>query len=244
MKVKLEGAGRSRRERMDARRAIPVPTDGLPPKLTIGGEAELPESPATEQVSPPPAHAPVTVVTPSSRNTETSDEIAEPSPAPIQPDPAVDENVPESAAQPRTVAEPKHRPRMPARTPPDAGDKAETAKVKVTIFLTDEDAAFLEKEARRIGGVTPELLMRKLIREFDAPMLTLDPAQVPELKPGSKVVRKYRADLTFPVSSAVLARYRARYDKLGAYSDGLLVRHEAVPAFRTHILNTVKKLGK
>ena len=244
MKVKLEGAGRSRRERMEARRAIPVPTDGLPPKLTTGGETEAPDATAMDLLNTETAHPPETAVAPPSGDAGTAAEISEPSPASKRPEPPAVEATPESSASPRIAAEPKPPKRVATRTAANAGGKADTAKVKVAIFLSDEDAAFLEAEARKIGGVTPEMLMRKLIREFDAPMLTLDPAQEPELKPAGKVVRKYRADLIFPVSSAVLARYRTKYDKLGAYSDGLLVRHEAVPAFRSHILNTVRQLGK
>lgn len=244
MKVKLEGAGRSRRERMEARRAIPVPTDGLPPKLTTGGETEAPEATAMDLLNAGTAHTPAAADVTPSLDAGTATDIPEPSPATTQPKPTSGEAVTERSAPQRIVAEPKPQKRAATRTPANAGAKADAAKVKVAIFLSEEDAAFLEAEAQKIGGVTPEMLMRKLIREFEAPMLTLDPAQEPELKPAGKAVRKYRADLIFPVSSAVLARYRAKYDKLGAYSDGLLVRHEAVPAFRSHILNTVRQLGK
>lgn len=244
MKVKLEGAGRSRSERMEARRAIPVPTDGLPPRLTTGGGAERPESKAAEVVGTTSAQPPEAVSTPPSRHPKSTEEHSGPPPIPAQPAVAVHEAAPEGASQTQPVAAPKPGKGVAARTPTRTADKSDTTKVKVTIFLTDDDAAILEAEAKKIGGVTPEMLMRKLIREFDAPMLTLDPGQEPELKPASKVVRKYRADLTFPVSSGVLGRYRTKYDKLGAYSDGLLVRHEAVPAFRKHILDTVRKLGR
>lgn len=244
MKVKLEGAGRSRRERMEARRAIPVPTDGLPPKLTTGGEAETPEPMAAEQVSTAATHTPIAAARPAPPVAESPERIPEPVSTPTRPEPVVNEAMPESATPASIAAGPKPRKRVSTKASGNAGGKADTVKVKVTIFLTEEDATLLEAEAQRIGGVTPEVLMRKLNREFVAPMLTLDPGQEPELKLVGKMVRKYRADLTFPVPSGVLARYRAKYDKLGAYSDGILVRHEAVPAFRSHMLDIIRKLGR
>lgn len=250
MKVKLEGAGRSRKERMEARRSVPVPTSNLPPKLTTGGDAEHPEPAVFKQEAPdlpgePEAAKVVAYV-----------ETPEPQSAPQPPEPL------EPAAGTSSSQEPEQKPEpsakqgrqkgtgTPARLPTSekkasgaSGPEPDSAKVRVTIFLTDEEAALLESQAKKIGGVSPEMLLKKLVREFDPPMLGLDPATEPELKPAGKVVRKYRADLRFSVPGTVLARYRMKYDKLGLYGDGLLVRHEAIPAFKSYMLEAVERLG-
>lgn len=213
-----------REDRVRKRRALRLPVELLPP-VQQGAASPLPE--AVEET--PQALAPEV------------EEVLEAPPA--QPEAPKRQRRPDPAARKGREKAREAQAEAPLRkTRKPLPEVNGLGGFRAAIHLSPDQVGMLERAGAEIGGVSAIALLRKIAKDWEPPIVVIDPDTPPDHNKKPEADRQYRVDLRFNVDKDALAAYRARYDKIELYSDHLLLRGFTLPIFAALLEQTVARL--